>query len=219
MGLLGLHSLEVLDVSFNNLHDFYGLQFAPLKELKILNASQNEITKLDFMETLVGLRELDVTKNRIRQFDPQTFTYNRMLSCIKIEENLLKSIAGMEKLERIRSLFLGSNRLTDFWQLDKMQDMDLLQELTLNLNPLAKKPLFRSTVVKRFTTLRILDGIEISSAEREKNETHTSAPNNPGSGAGQTPAGVVFQDARSGIYPSVVNFSAQQMPTGMIPSQ
>jgi Leucine-rich repeat (LRR) protein len=43
-GLLGLTGLEVLDVSFNNLHDLYGLQFAPIKDIKILNASNNDIT-------------------------------------------------------------------------------------------------------------------------------------------------------------------------------
>jgi Leucine-rich repeat (LRR) protein len=37
-----------------------------MKELKILHASNNEITKIDFLEKLKQLRELDLTKNRIR---------------------------------------------------------------------------------------------------------------------------------------------------------
>lgn len=65
-GLFGLHGLEVLDVSYNSLHDLYGIQLAPMKELKILHASNNEITKIDFLEKLKQLRELDLTKNRIR---------------------------------------------------------------------------------------------------------------------------------------------------------
>lgn len=54
-GLLGLTGLEFLDVSHNNLHDLYGLQFAPLKELKILNASNNDIVKVDSLEKLRSL--------------------------------------------------------------------------------------------------------------------------------------------------------------------
>ena len=42
-GLKALSGLEVLDVSFNNLHDFYGIQFANLINLKIFNCSNNEI--------------------------------------------------------------------------------------------------------------------------------------------------------------------------------
>jgi Leucine-rich repeat (LRR) protein len=56
----------VLDVSHNSLHDLYGIQFAPLKDLKIFHASNNEITKIDFLEKLKLLRELDLSKNRIR---------------------------------------------------------------------------------------------------------------------------------------------------------
>jgi len=51
-GLFGLYSLEVLDVSNNNLHDLYGLQLAPLKDLFILHAANNEIQKIDYLEKL-----------------------------------------------------------------------------------------------------------------------------------------------------------------------
>lgn len=56
----------MLDVSYNNLHDLYGLQYSPLKDLKILNISNNDIVKVDFLEKLKSLRELDLSKNRIR---------------------------------------------------------------------------------------------------------------------------------------------------------
>jgi Leucine-rich repeat (LRR) protein len=51
-GLFGLHGLEVLDVSYNQLHDLYGLNLAEMKNLKILLASNNDITKVDFIEKL-----------------------------------------------------------------------------------------------------------------------------------------------------------------------
>jgi len=65
-GLFGLPGLEVLDVSYNNLHDLYGLQYSHLKDLKILNVSNNDIVKVDFLDKLKCLRELDLSKNRIR---------------------------------------------------------------------------------------------------------------------------------------------------------
>ena len=65
-----MQALEVLDVSYNNLHDLYGLQFAPFDHLKILNAASNDIVKIDHIEKLRELRELDLSKNRIRQIEP-----------------------------------------------------------------------------------------------------------------------------------------------------
>ena len=44
----------------------YGLQYSPLKELKILHAANNEIVKIEHLEKLRQLRELDLSKNRIR---------------------------------------------------------------------------------------------------------------------------------------------------------
>jgi Leucine-rich repeat (LRR) protein len=37
-----------------------------MKDLKILHSSNNEITKIDYLEKYKQLRELDLSKNRIR---------------------------------------------------------------------------------------------------------------------------------------------------------
>ena len=65
-GLYGMPNLEFLDVSSNQLQYLYGLQYTPLKELKIFHASNNEIVKIENLEKLRQLRELDLSKNRIR---------------------------------------------------------------------------------------------------------------------------------------------------------
>ena len=62
-------SLQFLDVSNNQLQYLYGLQYSPLKELKILHASNNDIVKIEHLEKLRQLRELDLSKNKIRQID------------------------------------------------------------------------------------------------------------------------------------------------------
>jgi Leucine-rich repeat (LRR) protein len=91
-GLFGLPGLEVLDVSYNNLHDLYGLQYSPLKDLKILNASNNDIVKVDFLEKLKALRELDLSKNRIRQLDATSFSNFHVITCLRLEDNGLRNL-------------------------------------------------------------------------------------------------------------------------------
>jgi len=61
--------LEALDISYNQLRDFNGLQFSQLKELRLLRANNNEITKIEHLDNLIQLKELNVNHNKIRQFD------------------------------------------------------------------------------------------------------------------------------------------------------
>jgi Leucine-rich repeat (LRR) protein len=79
-GLLGLTGLEVLDISYNNITELYGLNFAPMKDLKILNASNNNITKLEHIDHLKDLREVDLSNNRIRQFEANSFSSQHQIA-------------------------------------------------------------------------------------------------------------------------------------------
>lgn len=69
-------------MSFNNLHDFHGIQLADLSQLKILNASNNDLTKIEHIDTLYELKELDLSKNKLRQFEPNTFNSSLQIACL-----------------------------------------------------------------------------------------------------------------------------------------
>ena len=149
-GLLGLTGLEVLDVSYNNLHDLYGLQFAQLRELKIFNASNNDIVKIDSLEKLRSLAQLDLSKNRIKQVDAGSFIQGfHVISCLKLEENVIRNLNNFEKLERLQSLFMSGNRLAEVWEADKLSELPHLMEVTFMNNPMARKPNFRTSIIKR----------------------------------------------------------------------
>ena len=64
-GLLGFTGLKNLDISYN-ITNLYRLNFAPMKELRILNVSSYNIAKLEHIDHLKDLREIDLSNNRIR---------------------------------------------------------------------------------------------------------------------------------------------------------
>ena len=98
---MGLPALEVLDISHNLLNDLYGIQYANLKNLKILNAASNDIQKVEHLESLKSLVEIDLSKNRVRQLDSQSFPLNNIITCVKMEDNGLRSLTGLERLMRV----------------------------------------------------------------------------------------------------------------------
>jgi Leucine-rich repeat (LRR) protein len=169
-GLFGLPGLEVLDVSYNNLHDLYGLQYSPLKDLKILNASNNDIVKVDFLEKLKALRELDLSKNRIRQLDATSFSNFHVITCLRLEDNGLRNLQNVEKLERLQSLFVSGNRIPEFWEVDRLSELPHLMEISLMNNPVSRKPNYRTAIIKRLPALIVLDGKEITPEERMRIE-------------------------------------------------
>jgi protein phosphatase 1 regulatory subunit 7 len=144
---------------------------ASMKELKILHASNNEITKIDNLEKLKQLRELDLSKNRIRQIEPNSFHNGLIISCLKVEENGLRSLANIERLERLQALHCGGNRLAEFWEVDRLAELIYMMEISLMNNPMTRKPQYRLNIIKKLPNLIVLDSKEITIDERNRIET------------------------------------------------
>lgn len=156
-GLNGCQNLDILDLSKNCLKDFNGLQFCKLGELKILKASQNELSKIDNLDNLKQLKELDVNHNKIKQFDINSFEARNPIKCLKIDDNGLKNFNNIQKLVRLQHLFANSNRISEFHDVDRLCELGYLKELELNGNSLYRKPGYRSTMIKKLPNLLYLD--------------------------------------------------------------
>jgi Leucine-rich repeat (LRR) protein len=175
---LHIKGIEILDVSNNSLKELNGLQYASLKQLKILKADHNEISKLDSLEGLEQLKEIDLNNNKIRQFEMcifqlfhfhffifnliifqrNSFSNLNPIKCLKIEENGLKNFTNIQKLYKLQHLFASNNRLNDFPDIEKLAELPNLKELELNGNALSKRPGYRTIILKKLPLLLYLDG-------------------------------------------------------------
>ena len=169
-GLRVLPSLEELDVSNNELQDLCGLQECPLRDLKMLRATNNNIVKIEYINHLRSLRELDLRNNKVRQFDSYCFNNLHSIRILRLCENGLRSISNLGSLEKLQKLFLSGNRISDLVELDRLYDFERLEELVLSGNPITRKNMYRLSVIKRLPTLRVLDDKEVTQEERERVE-------------------------------------------------
>lgn len=135
-----------------------------------MNASNNDIVKVDFLEKLKALRELDLSKNRIRQLDATSFSNFHVITCLRLEDNGLRNLQNVEKLERLQSLFVSGNRIPEFWEVDRLSELPHLMEISLMNNPVSRKPNYRTAIIKRLPALIVLDGKEITPEERMRIE-------------------------------------------------
>jgi len=169
------HPLQVLHLGFNQISDVPALNLESLRQLRVLHLQGNDIARLDGVSQLHELRELNLDRNRIRALDPGSLAGLSLLRELRIEENGLRSLEHISAASNLATLALGSNRISDLAELEKLTECAALQSLALANNPVARRQLYRPSLVRRMLSLHVIDGREISPEERARTEAMYSA--------------------------------------------
>lgn len=174
--------LEVLELGNNRISSIAALNLKGMTDLRVLTLESNYIQRVDGLQGLPCLQQLVLAKNKIKRLDPRSFYGLNELRGLQLEENGLRSLAHCGPLPKVRSLFLAYNRLSEMSELEYLtpeRGCGSVTEITLRNNPLARKQLYRSTLIRKIPSLKIIDGKEIKFEEREKSEAlFTAADNN-----------------------------------------
>lgn len=163
-----LINLEILTLDSNHISNIPALQLYKLPQLRVLSLRNNEIQKIEGLEGLTQLQELILDKNKIRNIDEKVLSVCQNLRQLHIEENSLRSLDGLKDLPNLNSLFLGCNRIIDLSEIDKLTTLIRLKEIVLSFNPIARKSLYRPSLIHKIPSLLFIDGKEVLSEERER---------------------------------------------------
>ncbi|XP_012511481.1 PREDICTED: leucine-rich repeat-containing protein 9 [Propithecus coquereli] len=169
-----MHSLEVLHLGYNGICNLIQLQLNRLTNLKFLFLQGNEISQIEGLDNLVVLQELVVDHNRIRAFNDSAFAKPSSLLALHLEENRLRELSKLQPLVKLEKLFLGYNKIQDITELEKLDVISSLRELTVYGNPICRKMVHRHVLIFRLPNLQMLDGIPVNSDDRAKAEFHFS---------------------------------------------
>ncbi|XP_035529277.1 leucine-rich repeat-containing protein 9 [Morone saxatilis] len=163
-------SLEVLHLSHNGISNMANLQLSRLTNLKALFLQGNEISQVEGLEGLHRLRELGLDRNRIKALAENSFIAQNVLLELHLAENRIRELNHLDPLTELRKLFLGMNKLQEITELDKLEALPSLMELSVVGNPVAKNSLHRPAVVLRLSRLQVLDGVMVTLEERTRAE-------------------------------------------------
>lgn len=167
-----LHKLEVLHLAYNGITNLPTLQLGRLSMLKALFLQGNEIIKVEGFEGLNELKELVLDRNKIKCFQENSFCSLWKLVELHVEENRLRDLSYIEDLKSLRRLYIGLNRIQDTVELEKLQCLAALFELSVIGNPFARRVTHRSMLIFRQPNLLMIDGIPITNDERAKAEIY-----------------------------------------------
>ncbi|XP_029349892.1 leucine-rich repeat-containing protein 9 [Echeneis naucrates] len=171
-----MDSLEVLHLSYNGISNMANLQLSRLTNLKALFLQGNEISQVEGLEGLHYLRELVLDSNRIKTLAENSFIAQKVLLKLHLEENRIRELNHLSSMTELRKLFLGMNKLQDITELEKLDVLPSLTELSVVGNPVARNSLHRPAVVVHLSRLQVLDGLMVTLEERTRAELLSGDP-------------------------------------------
>ena len=81
---------------------------------------------------------------------------------ISLPINKISSLSAFSTCRSLKNLLLRQNQISDFSELDHLQDLPHLTTLSLSDNPISRDPNYRETVICKLPQLQKLDDIEVS---------------------------------------------------------
>ncbi|XP_067847992.1 leucine-rich repeat-containing protein 9 isoform X2 [Heptranchias perlo] len=178
-----MESLEVLHLGYNGISSLAQLQLSRLINLRVLYLEGNFISQIEGLDRLQYLVELSLERNRIRMIHENSFLGQSSLIELHLEENRIRDLNNLYPLIKLQRLFLGGNKIQDIAELEKLDSLPNLTELSAVGNTVSRKMLYRPFLVFRMMRLQILDGVPITVDEKEKAEIllseQNAIPSNP----------------------------------------
>ncbi|XP_078418403.1 leucine-rich repeat-containing protein 9 isoform X2 [Cetorhinus maximus] len=178
-----MESLEVLHLGYNGISSLAQLQLNRLINLRVLYLEGNFISQIEGLDRLQYLVELSLERNRVRMIHENSFLGQNALLELHLEENRMRDLNNLYPLAKLQRLFLGANKIQDIGELEKLDSLPNLTELSVVGNPVSRKMLYRPFLVFRLTRLQILDGVPVTMDEKERAEfllcEHSAMSSNP----------------------------------------
>ncbi|KAA0149143.1 hypothetical protein FNF29_06231 [Cafeteria roenbergensis] len=206
--------VEVLDLSSNAVSSVEDLGVHLLPALKALRLSRNDVGRIRRMPACPLLRELHLDANRLRSIDDGALVGLAALRVLRLRENSLRTLAALTVLQTLQLLDLASNRVSDIREVENLAALPYLVDLTLTSNPVARKQLYRPTVLRSLDLLRRLDGREATDEEkRMAAEIFNEGPGGAGAFAvAPSPAEIAAMAGRVPVRMSSVQAGAVRHP-------
>ncbi|XP_078452476.1 leucine-rich repeat-containing protein 9 [Lampetra planeri] len=165
-----MERLEVLHLAYNRISSLVLLQLGRLTGLRTLYLQGNEISRVEGLEGAAALRELVLDANRVRSLGESSFLGQGSLVELHLRDNRLRQLSNLHPLCRLQRLYLDNNKLQDMSELEKLNQLPSLTEITLTGNPLARRCLHRPVLVLQTPRLLLVDGLPVSQEERVRAE-------------------------------------------------
>ncbi|XP_054909202.1 leucine-rich repeat-containing protein 9 isoform X2 [Poeciliopsis prolifica] len=208
-------SLEVLHLSHNGISNMDNLELSRLTNLKALFLQDNEIRQVEGLEGLFWLKELVLDRNRIKSLSKDSFMSQNSLQELHLSENRIRELSHFGTLTKLHKLFLNVNKLQDISELQKLEGLPCLTELSVTGNPVARNSQHRLEVILHVTQLEMLDGLPITAEELMKAQVlHEEQYQNAQHSGGHLPSADISPSGLAAVLPHSTTLRGTSINSG-----
>lgn len=131
------------------------------------------------MDNLLKLEFLDISKNKLRNLEKGSTPLLPQLKILLMDFNYLKHINFIVKFPNLRYFSIQSNKIPDIKSVEKISELQFIEELFFNGNSLLKIYSYRLNVLRKNPKLKKIDGIIVTNEELAyiENEECGMSPN------------------------------------------
>ncbi|KAJ2994303.1 hypothetical protein HDV02_001697 [Globomyces sp. JEL0801] len=174
-----LRLLVFLDFYNNQIEEISGLD--RLLSLRVLMLGRNKLSKIQGLESLVKLDILDLHSNRIKVIENLGNLFNlrvlnlednlitvvpSLIGCqalgeLNLKKNKIWSFHGNGHLKKLYRLSLNDNKIALLCDIEEIFGLENLTELSMEQNKISENSFFKTFLVSKIPTLKLLDGRSI----------------------------------------------------------
>uniref|UniRef100_UPI00358F8423 protein phosphatase 1 regulatory subunit 7 isoform X8 n=1 Tax=Myxine glutinosa TaxID=7769 RepID=UPI00358F8423 len=135
--------LEELFLGKNKITKLQNLDY--FANLMVLSLQSNRLTKIEGLRFLVNLQELYLSHNGIEIIEG--LENNRKLTTLDIASNRIKKIENLNHLVHLQEFWMNDNLISNWNDLDELNNAKELQTIYLERNPLHQDPQYRRKIM------------------------------------------------------------------------
>lgn len=155
------HCLASLTLDYNDISEIQGL--SSCHRLSHLSLVSNKITRIANLENL-PLKSLNLSQNNIKKIE--NLETLKCLQIINLSKNSIRSMKGLQNHNLLQEIDLEDNQIIDIVEVRYIRELNLLRNLNLLGNPIQGMPDYRLSTLFRIPSLTELDRSKVSVEEK-----------------------------------------------------
>jgi len=156
--------LKCLNLNHNKLHNLDTMLMDTFQNLQVLELRNNQFISLKGLVPLKSLKKLYLAQNKIEDLTP--LAKLKSLETLHLRENEISSLLGLNELTQLKEINVRTNQILQINEFDNLTNATQLTRISLVDNPVWEEEDLRIRLLIKINSLKVINKEEVTEDER-----------------------------------------------------